>query len=714
MDFEVFREKASYLSGEGLALVEKAYEYAQDCHQGQQRESGGPYLEHPLAVAVTLAELALDASSLAAGLLHDVSEDCGIPMEEIEARFGEDIARLVDGVTKLSRLPLARLEKEEQAENLRKLLVAMAQDLRVVFIKLADRLHNMKSLQALPPQRQKSISQETMEVFAPLAHRLGIWQMKWQLEDLAFSYLEPEEYGRVADLVDQRRAQREALVSQIAQKIREELGKAGLEAEVSGRPKHLYSIFQKMKKYSAQGRDFSDIHDLLAVRVIVNTIPECYGALGVIHSLWHPFPGEFDDYIANPKPNGYQSLHTAVMCEGAPLEVQVRTREMHRMAEYGVASHWGYKEGRKVSFQDRMVWLRQLLEWQREFSRAEELVDAVKTDIFQDQVFVFTPKGEVKELPQGATPVDFAYRIHTELGQRCVGAKVNGRLVPLNYTLKMGDTVEVLAAKRPRGPSRDWLNLELGYVKTSQAREKIKQWFKRQERQENIERGRPLLEKEMKRLGLVPPSLEELARLFGQEGPEDFLAAIGYGAITPHQVALKLDSQEEKPRLVAPARRPSTTGIQVLGVGDLLTRLANCCQPLPGDPIVGYITRSRGVTVHRLDCYNILHEDEKERLVPVEWGERAEFYPVSIHVEGWDRVGLLRDISTVVAEEKMNITSASVSEGDSNTSSINLIVETRDMTQLSRLLARIEGVRGVTSALRSGDKGGSFGNKVSS
>ena len=714
MDFDVLREKAGYLSPEGLAQVERAYEYAHDCHKGQQRESGGPYLEHPLAVAITLAELELDASSLAAGLLHDVSEDCGVPVEEIEARFGKDVALLVDGVTKISRLPLASVEREEQAENLRKLLVAMAQDLRVVFIKLADRLHNMMSLQALPPERRKSISQETMEVFAPLAHRLGIWQMKWQLEDLAFRYLEPEKYSRVADLVNQRRAQREALVSQITRKIQEELGKAGLKAEVSGRPKHLYGIFQKMEKYSAMGREFSDIHDLLAVRIIVDSVPECYNALGVIHSLWHPFPGEFDDYIANPKPNGYQSLHTTVMYQGAPLEVQVRTLEMHRMADYGVASHWSYKEGRKASFQDRIAWLRQLLEWQREFSRAEEMVDAVKTDIFQDQVFVFTPKGDVKELPQGATPLDFAYLIHTELGQRCVGAKVNGRLVSLNYTLKMGDTMEILAAKRPRGPSRDWLNPELGYVKTSQARQKIKQWFKRQERQENIERGRGLLEREMKRLGLVPPSLEELARLFGQEGPEDFLAAIGYGAITPHQVALKLASQEEKPRLVAPSRRPSATGIQVLGVGDLLTRLAHCCQPVPGDPIIGYITRSRGVTVHRLDCYNILHEDEKERLVPVDWGENAEFYPVAIHVEGWDRVGLLRDISSMVAEEKMNITSASVSEGDGNVSSIDLLVETRDMTQLSRLLARIEGVRGVTGAWRSGNKGGNLGDKVSS
>ena len=700
MDLAGLKEKARYLPAQKVTLVEAAYQYALECHRDQRRESGEPYLEHPVAVAAALAELGLDAAAVAGGLLHDVTEDCGVPVAELEARFGPEVARLVDGATKLSRLPRPSLGKEEQAENLRKLLVAMAQDLRVVFIKLADRLHNMSSLGALPPERQQPLARETLEIYAPLAHRLGIWEMKWRLEDLAFLYLEPEKYRRVADLVAQRRTQREAFVSQVTGRLQEELARAGIKAEVSGRPKHLYGIFRKMEKYAAQGRDFSDIHDLLAVRVIVNSVSDCYTALGAVHSLWHPIPAEFNDYIANKKPNGYQSLHTTVICQGAPLEIQIRTWEMHREAEYGVAAHWRYKEGRKASFEDRIAWLRQLLEWHREFGRADELVDVVKTDIFADQVFVFTPKGEVKELAQGATPLDFAYRIHTDLGHRCTGAKVNGRLVPLNYRLQNGDTVEVLTGKASKGPSRDWLNLDLGYVVTSHAREKIRQWFKKQARPENVERGRALLEKEFKRLRLALPSLEELAELFQQASPEDLLAAIGYGEITPRQIAVKLTTPEERPTLVAAAPAQASTAVRVMGVGDVLTRLGCCCHPVPGDAIVGYITRNRGVTIHRQSCYNIRREKERERLAPVEWGERPQVYPVGIDIQAWDRVGLLRDISGVVAGEEVNITSIKAREGRDHSSYIHFTVETRDMGQLSRLLSRVEGVKGVISATR--------------
>jgi guanosine-3',5'-bis(diphosphate) 3'-pyrophosphohydrolase len=710
--FRQLRDKAQgYLQPEKLALVEEAYKFASQAHRGQVRKSGKPYLEHPLQVALTLAELQLDASSLAAALLHDVPENCGIPISEIEAKFGSEVAKLVDGTTKLSQLSWSGegvAASELQVENLRKMLVAMAEDLRVVFIKLADRLHNLRTLDALPPEKRRSIAQETLEIYAPLAHRLGIWELKWQLEDLSFRSLELKKYRRIAKLIAARRTQREEFVARIIQILGDEFKKVGLEAEISGRPKHIYSIYQKMEKYSALGRDFDDIHDLLALRVLVSTVPDCYAAVGVIHSLWHPLPGEFDDFIANPKPNGYQALHTVVMYGAIPLEIQIRTREMHHIAEYGVAAHWRYKEGEEkdIRFEERISWLRQLIEWHRELSGAEFL-ESIKTDIFIDQVFVFTPKGEIKDLPKGSTPLDFAYRVHTELGHRCIGAKVNGRLVPLScYQLKNGDVVEIIATKGEKGPSRDWLNPELGYVETSHAREKIRQWFRKQERVENVERGRELLDKEMRRLGIKLSGREELAKLFKYDSLDDFLAAIGYGGITTHQVALKLAAQQEQPREIVgvPPPKPAVLAVQVLGVGDMLTRLAECCHPLPGDKIIGYVTRSRGVSVHRRDCYNIIHEDEKERLIPVEWGQTDALYPVSIQVEAWDRVGLIRDITTVVAEEKVNIAAMSFVQHDDHTVTEHLTLETKGLAQLLRLLGRIEAVRGVIGVTRVGDE----------
>ncbi len=613
----------------------------------------------------------------------------------------------MDGATKLGKVswqaPGAGI-REVQAENLRKMLVAMAEDLRVVFIKLADRLHNMRTLHGLPAEKQRSIAQETLEIYAPLAHRLGIWELKWQLEDMAFQYLEPGKYQRIVSLLAAKRVQRESFITRVIEIARNELEKAGIRADLSGRPKHIYSIYQKMER----GREFNDIRDLLALRVLVDTVPDCYSAVGVIHSLWHPIPEEFDDYIGNPKPNGYRALHTAVMCFGTtPLEVQIRTRDMNYDAEYGVAAHWRYKQGEKADmhFEEKVGWLRQLIEWHRELSGSEEFLESVKTDIFIDQVFVYTPKGEIKDLPRGATPLDFAYRVHTELGHRCIGAKVNGRLVPLDYELKNGDVVEIMATRGDKAPSLDWLNPHLGYVRTSHARSKIRQWFKKQERAVNIERGRQILDKELRHLG-IPIEREELAGMFSYTSVEDFLAAIGYGGISTHQIAVKLAARQEPPKTIPAAapRRPAPSVVHVLGVGNLMTHLAQCCQPVPGDKITGYITRSRGVTVHRQDCYNILHEDEKDRLVPVEWGKSDALYPVHIQLEAWDRVGLMRDISTVVAEEKVNIESLTSRNQHDHRVTMDFTLETEGLAQLSRLLKKIESVKGVMRITRVGDE----------
>ena len=709
--FSQLKQKAQeYVPPEKLAVIEEAYYFAAEAHQGQVRKSGEPYLEHPMQTALILAELQLDASSLAAALLHDIPENCGLPIAEIEAKFGSEISKLVDGTTKLGKVSWQAAEsrsKETQAENLRKMLVAMAEDLRVVFIKLADRLHNMRTLDALSPEKQHSIAQETLEIYAPLAHRLGIWELKWQLEDLSFRYLEPDKYHRIASQVASRRVQRENFISQVIDILRKEFDGVGLIAEMSGRPKHIYSIYRKMERYADLGKHFDDIHDLLALRVLVGTVSDCYSAVGVIHTLWHPLPEEFDDYIASPKPNGYQALHTAVMCLGTiPLEVQIRTRDMHYVAEYGVAAHWRYKEGEKkdTHFEERIGWLRQLVDWHRELSGAEEFLESVKTDIFIDQVFVYTPKGEIKDLPKGSTPLDFAYRVHTELGHRCIGAKVNGKLVSFNYQLKNGDVVEIMSTKGEKGPSRDWLNPHLGYVKTSHAREKIRQWFKRQERTENIERGRQLLDKELRHLG-IKIEREELANLFDYSSLDDFLAAIGYGGITVNRIALALDARQEPPKAVTgvtPPKKPVPSAVQVLGVGDLVTNLAQCCQPVPGEKIIGYITRSKGVTIHRQDCSNVLHEDEKDRLISAEWGKTDSLYPVKIQVEAWDRVGMIRDLTTVVAEEKINIAGLVSTHHDDHTVTEEFTFETEGLAHLSRLLKKLEAIKGVIRITRVG------------
>ena len=530
--------------------------------------------------------------------------------------------------------------------------------------------------------------------------------MKWRLEDKSFQFLEPEKYHQVADLLATTRASREEFVKRVKDILAHEIEKAGLKAEVSGRPKHIFSIYQKIQKYAAMGKDFDDIHDLLALRVLVNTIPECYTVLGIIHNLWRPLTDEFNDFIASPKSNGYQSLHTAVICFGMPLEVQIRTREMHYVAEYGVAAHWRYKEGdtKDKHFEDSIGWLRQLVEWQSELKGTDEFLETVKTDIFIDQVFVFTPKGEIKDLPKGATPLDLAYRLHTELGHRCIGAKVNGRMIPLTYQLKNGDVVEILTTKKAKGPSRDWLSLHLGYVQTTHARTKIRQWFSKQTRAENIERGREILDKELRHLGVRLSEREQLAKKFKFSSTDDFLEAIGGGSLTTQAIVQELLAvEEEKPvkeTVPEAAPRVSGSGVSVLGLNDMVTRMAQCCHPVPGDNIIGYITRSRGVTIHCQDCYNVIHEDEKERLIPVDWGQTEALYPVKIQVEANDRVGLMRDISEIVATEKVNISMLNLINHEDRHVTLYFTLETRGLSQLSGLLAKIESIRGITSVAR--------------
>ena len=704
-----------YLPAERLTVVEDAYRYAEDAHRGQTRKSGEPFIEHPLQTAVALADLKMDAHGLAAALLHDVVEDRDdIALDDIRQLFGEEITQLVDGVTKFSEAEYVASGSVNtpqatgaQAETIRKMLMAMAEDIRVVLIKLADRLHNMRTIEYLAPPKRIEKSRETLDIYAPLAHRLGIWEMKWQLEDMAFRQLDPEGYKEISERLNSTRTSREAYIHNALSILQSRLTEAGVVADVVGRPKHIYSIHNKIAKYASQNKSVDDIHDLFALRVLVDTMQDCYGALGIIHTQWHPVPGEFDDYIANPKDNLYQSIHTTVIAEdGHPLEIQVRTREMHQLAEYGVAAHWLYKEGKAGddSFEQKMVWLRQILEWQRDVAGAEEFVDALKADIFQNQVFVYTPLGEIKELPAGSTPLDFAFRIHSDLIFRCIGAKVNGKLVSLSYQLRNGDTCQILTSKTVRGPSLDWLNEDLGYVNTRSARAKVRQWFKRQERSVNTQRGRDLYQRHIRRL--TTQQDQQVASMMGIGKLDDFLAALGDGSITVAQVVNKLSSREKEAEVEVRHQQElglpisPSTGIQVMGVGDLLTSMARCCNPINGDEIVGFITRTKGVTIHRRNCPNIQNEDEPERLVPVSWGETEVKYPVRIQVKSMDRVGLLRDATSVVSGENVNIASC-VSEEYDNVSIITLTLHVSGINQLSRLFFRLESVKGVMNVTRS-------------
>jgi len=689
-----------------LEPLGQAFDLAVEAHEGQRRATGEPYVTHPVASAQITAELGIDPIAVTAALLHDVPEDTEFGLTDIEDRFGAEVARLVDGVTKLSKFS-THSHEQQQAENIRKMLLAMAEDIRVVLIKLADRLHNMRTLYGLPSEKQLRIARQTMEIYAPLAERLGIWQMKWELEDLAFKVLEPERFRELAKLLDTRRRGREDYISRAIAELTPKLKEAGIDADLQGRPKHIYSIDKKMQRKSAE---FAEIYDVYAIRILVDDVRDCYAALGVVHALWRPIPGQFDDYIAVPKNNLYQSLHTAVIAlDGKPLEIQIRTQAMHQVSEVGIAAHWRYKEGSKSDreYDAKLAWLRQLMDWQRDVSDATEFVEGIKLDIFQDQVFVFTPKGDIKDLPAGATPLDFAYRIHTDVGHRTIGAKVNNRLVPLDYRLKNGDIVEIVTTKGEHGPSRDWMNV----VRTSHAREKIRQWFKRKDRDENIVHGRESLERELRRLArkslqvVGTDRIAEVGRQYNHETLDDFYAAIGYGAVSAQQVVMRLgvldDAEVGLPTVAPPNVPPRTGGVRVKGVGDLLVRFAKCCHPIPGDPIVGFITRGKGVTVHLQSCPTVLNEREVPRLIEVEWeAAPAQTYPIAIRVEGYDRTGLLNDITQVVAENKVNIVAAAVRVNPDHTAIVTATLQVASVSQLARVMSRIEGLKDVLSVQR--------------
>ncbi|MFZ2487923.1 MAG: bifunctional (p)ppGpp synthetase/guanosine-3',5'-bis(diphosphate) 3'-pyrophosphohydrolase, partial [Anaerolineae bacterium] len=647
-------------SEEDTQLVRRAYALASEAHGDTPRASGEPYIIHPLAVSGILADLRLDAKAIAAGLLHDVAEDTSISIAEIEKQFGSDVATLVDGVTKLEKIGrMGRSEdgdgpqpavnprlRSQRDETLRKLFLAMSQDIRVVLIKLADRLHNVRTLGHLKEHKRRRIARETLEIYAPLANRLGIWQIKWELEDGSFRWLEPEVYKTIAGDLQRRRIERTHFISRVISMIQTEMQKLGIAAVVEGRPKHIYSIYRKMQR---KGVELEQVYDTEAVRIMVDEISDCYIALGAIHGLWRPIPGEFDDYIANPKDNMYRSLHTAVVGpDGHSLEVQIRTHEMHRSAELGIAAHWRYKEQvkRDVEFENKLAWLRGLMmDWQSDVTDATEFVDSMQSDVFADRVYVFTPQGDLKDLSAGSTPIDFAYMVHTEVGHRCRGARVNGKLVSLDFRLRNGDIVEIITSKRG-GPSRDWMNPSLGFTKTNRARAKIRQWFRKQSREENIQQGTETLNRELKRLN-IERSHDSIAKLFGYDKVDDFYAALGFGDINTPQVASKVLDMDRKERDESthddsgyPSPVPiSSEGVTVLGVADLLSRTGMCCNPLPGQEIIGYVTRGRGVTVHRATCPNVAHMIKKDpaRVVEVSWGQAAEqTHPVHIRVEAYD------------------------------------------------------------------------------
>ncbi len=687
-------------------MIRRAYAFAHAAHEGQKRRSGEPYIDHPVAVASILLDLQMDTGSIVAALLHDVVEDTSIPLEQITRDFGAEIAHLVDGVTKLSVLE-AQSKEEAQAGTYRKMFIAMADDPRIVLIKLADRLHNMRTLGATPPEQQQRVARETLEIYAPLAHRLGIWQIKSELEDLAFKTLQPEKYRQIAQQLLLRRDARERIIQRVISRLKHALEKENIAANISGRPKHIYSIYRKMER---KGVSLDQIYDLLAVRVIVNEVGECYRVLGIVHNIWTPVLSEFDDYIAVPKESMYRSLHTTVLIPGGtPCEVQIRTHEMHEVADHGIAAHWRYKEGfgkSDRSFETKLTWLRSLIDWRRELTDAREFVESIKADVFEDQVYVFTPKGKIIDLPVGSTPVDFAYRIHSEVGHRCVGAKINGRMVSLDYQLHSGEIVQIMTCKTLRGPSRDWLN----FVKTSSARNHIRRYFRRQERDENIAAGRDLLEKELKRLGLTALSFEEIVSIWNARSVEDLFALIGTGETTARQVVQKVLAQQTVPQddelallpNFTPPTRTSAPGIKVRGTGDVLTRLAKCCNPVVGEPIVGYVTRGKGITIHRADCRTILNERSKERLIEVTWGsDKPQGYPVPVRIESWDRVGLWRDISATIADAGINIEELHQAQTRKAGRTVLIVQMTiQSLSQLTMILDKLNRIPDVIEARR--------------
>ena len=707
----------SYQPDETCENIRKAYELADEAHKEQKRVNGDPYILHPLAVAEILADMEIDTTTITASLLHDVVEDTEYMLEDIERIFGKEVAFLVDGVTKLNRLDY-RTKEDQQVNSMRKMFLAMAKDIRVVVIKLADRLHNMRTLKYMRSEKQKRIAQETLEIYAPLAHRLGIFNIKWELEDLSFRYMEPDKYYDLVDQMKEKRKVREEIVNEAIDVLKKTLTESSISFEINGRPKHFYSIYKKMKK---DNRDLSQIYDLYAIRVIVDTVQDCYGVLGIVHSLWKPLPYRFKDYIAMPKPNNYQSLHTTVIgTRGQPVEIQIRTWDMHHIAEYGVAAHWRYKEGRAsqkaTGFDEKMGWLRNLLEWQ-DTSNPKEFVNALKLDAFSDEVFVFTPRGDVIDLPQGAIPIDFAYRIHTDVGHRCVGAKVNGKIVPLDYALKNGDIVEVITSKTGK-PSLDWLKI----VGSSESRSKIRNWFKKENREENIEKGSVALEKECKRLGhdwkLVSHSgrIAKVAKQMNAGTEDDLLAAVGYGGFAVNTVLIKLlelhkeldrvdDEQNEKSLIEKLKPRKASghnhSGVLVKGESGLLVRLSKCCSPVPGDPIIGFVTRGRGVSVHRADCPNVRLDEDVDRLIDVEWDYgMSESFEVNMEISAYDRTGMIADIMAALAEMKISITSINAKVSETKSVTIHLGISIKDLAQFEFVATKIRRLKDVYKVQR--------------
>ncbi|MDG4655405.1 bifunctional (p)ppGpp synthetase/guanosine-3',5'-bis(diphosphate) 3'-pyrophosphohydrolase [Ectobacillus antri] len=717
---QVLEKARTYLTDKDAEIVKRAYEFAYEAHREQYRKSGEPYIIHPIQVAGILVDLKMDPATVSAGFLHDVVEDTDVTLEDMEKAFNQEIAMLVDGVTKLGKIKY-KSHEEQQAENHRKMFVAMAKDIRVILIKLADRLHNMRTLKHLPLEKQQRIATETLEIFAPLAHRLGINTIKWELEDTSLRYLNPQQYYRIVNLMKRKRAEREEYLETVMKDIRDKLDDVSIHSDMSGRPKHIYSIYRKM---AVQNKQFNEIYDLLAVRVVVNSIKDCYAVLGIIHTCWKPMPGRFKDYIAMPKANLYQSLHTTVIGpKGDPLEVQIRTKEMHRIAEYGIAAHWAYKEGAEAApenapLEKKLAWFRQIVEWQKDASNAEEFMESLKIDLFSDMVFVFTPKGDVIELPLGSVPIDFAYRIHSEIGSKTIGAKINGKMVPLDYKLKTGDIVEILTSKHSYGPSQDWVKL----AQTSHAKNKIRQFFKKQRREENIEKGKELIEKELRNLDydlkevLSADNLKRVADKFNFPNDEEMYAAVGYNGITAAQIVTRLTDKFRKKReeeqlleeTMTEVRKPMKirrrdSGIKVSGVDNLLIRVSKCCNPVPGDDIVGYITKGRGVSIHRSDCVNIHTEEAKERLLDVEWEndpQKELEYNVDIEISGYDRRGLLNEVLQAVNETKTYISAVSGRSDRNKMATIHMSISIQNVHHLQKVVERIKRVHDIYAVRR--------------
>lgn len=729
---ELINKIKGYAQNAEIDLVEKAYYFGKKAHEGQFRKSKEPYFTHPIAVANILASMELDIQTISAGLLHDVVEDTDYTYEDIKREFSVEIADLVDGVTKLGQIKYQSKE-ETQAENLRKMFLAMAKDIRVILIKLADRLHNMRTLKFMPPEKAKSKAKESLEIYGGIANRLGISKIKWELEDLALRYIDPEGYYDLVEKVAKKRSQREAYIEFIVDVINNKLKEVKVKSDVYGRPKHFYSIYSKMQN---KHKNFDEILDLTAIRVIVDTVKDCYAVLGMIHTLWTPIPGRFKDYIAMPKPNMYQSLHTTVIGpDGEPVEIQIRTIEMHQIAEYGIAAHWKYKEGNQNNGQNnvdsKLQWLRQMMEWEKDLKDPKEFLDALKEDVFNSQVYVFTPKGDVIELPAGATPIDFAYRVHTKVGNKCVGAKIDGRIVSIDYKLQNGNIVEILTSSNSNGPSRDWLNI----VKTPNAKSRIRQWFRKERREENIERGNSIIEKELKKYNLpsikepfIDKYMQQITKKFNQPTVEDLIATVGYGGIMVSHIIPKLrDAYEkevkktnkeqvkiyetnniEKHKLSdkeykSKRKHNNPQGIAVKGLDNILVRFAKCCNPLPGDSIVGYITKGRGVAIHRTDCPNAKTQDDffKTRMVSVEWinCENSKF-EAEIQIKALDRRGIINDITHMVVVDKFSLNGINARKDKEGVVNINLLVEVHDINSLDLLMKKIKSIPGVEDIYR--------------